>query len=247
MDHIILGMSFEECNLLKKETLNRARTKIDAISSFRDKLDYTRSTSLNRNSSWAAQLARYLDVDFENRAVNGSGLDDQYLRIRSDIREGKITNCDLVLVGLTTMNRMPDFRPNRPMPHCNTLISQFIPDDKGSRLLLELYDDHVMVLQYFKTLKLLDELNSRITLLMQPMGVWPLKKWLDILEGIDQAGVIRSYANEIWLECEHSILSELFLDRTMPLCEFGHPSSKAHYKLAAELAEILADRFEFKK
>ena len=254
MDHTCMNMSFEECNKVKSRYLRMGKnynsfknylvSTIDGIRDFgkdhADQLDY----DLHRNSSWAAQVAKAVNVKFENRAINGSGLDEHYFNIYRDWHKGLIQDGDLVLVGLTSMNRMPDFRIHRHMPHCHTLLCQFIPEDSSSGLLLDMYNDDFQVFQHFKTLQSLANLNSKITVMMQPMGVWPLARYLDHLE---RSGLkyTREYAAQIWQECKPYIVSELILDRTLPMCAFGHPSLAAHDKLAGELVPILDNRFKF--
>ena len=54
----------------------------------------------------------------------------------------------------------------------------------------------------------------------------------------------KQYANSIWDECKESILSELYLDDTIPLCGFSHPSLDSHILLAEQLEKPVRDKFE---
>lgn len=250
MDHVTMGVGFEECNEIKrkylgKNTYGAVKKNVpmamgDFYKDYGDRLD----DRLCGNSSWAAQVADMLGVPVVNRAIKGSGLDEHYFGIYRDWHKGLIQDGDLVLVGLTSMDRMPDFRLNRHRPHCYTLLSRFIPNDSSSGLLLDVYNDDFQVFQYFKTLQSLANLNSKITVMMQPMGVWPLAQYLDLLVRLGLT-YTREYAAQIWQECEPHIVSELILDRTLPMCGFGHPSLAAHDKLAKELVPILDGRFKF--
>jgi hypothetical protein len=226
MDHVIMGVTLEECNRLKKEYIAKeTATTLQFKNDFNIKWD----EPLHRANSWAAQVAKLVNLPFENRAMNGSGLDEHYLKIYSDYEKGLILDSDLVLVGLTSMNRMIDFRSKRKI---TTLVSRLIPDDVGSKLLLDLYNDDYMAYHYFKTLSLLNGLSSKMKLLMQPMVNEMLFKQLNKLD----LRHTRHYAHNIWRECQPNILSQYHLER-LPECEFGHPALECHIKLAEKIYE----------
>ena len=227
VDHVIMGVSFEECNQWKRDYLNKRLASFAYTGKFKTDFNIQWDDPLHRNSSWAAQVAKLLDLPFENRAMNGSGLDEQYLKIYSDCETGLILDSDLVLVGLTSMNRMIDFRLKEKI---TTLISRNIPDDVGSKLLLEFCNDDHMVYHYFKTLSLLNGLSSKIQLLMQPMVNDMLVSQLDTLD-LQHS---RQYADSVWHECKPNILSESYLAPS-PKCEFGHPALECHIELAEKI------------
>jgi hypothetical protein len=229
MDHVIIGVTLEECNRLKKEYLAKGTASSANASKFKNDFNIQWNEPLHRASSWAAQVAKLVNLPFENRAMNGSGLDEHYIKIYSDYEKGLILDSDLVLVGLTSMNRMIDFRSKERIA---TLISRNIPDDVGSRLLLEIYNDDYIVYQYFKTLSLLNSLSSKMKLLMQPMVNDILFKQLNKLD----LRHTRHYAHNIWRECQPSILSEFHLERSLE-CEFGHPALESHIELAEKIHE----------
>ena len=110
MDHIALDISFEECNQLKREYLQKNEKSPNHTGKFKKYVNIAWNNPLHQKSSWAGQLANLMNLPFENRAINGSGLDEQYFRIYNDYTQGLILDTDLVLVGLTSMNRMIDFR-----------------------------------------------------------------------------------------------------------------------------------------
>ena len=229
MDHVVMGITFEECNKWKREYLNNRLSSVAYTSKFKTDFKIAWNDPLHRNSSWAAQLAKIANLPFENRAMNGSGLDEQYLKIYHDYENGLILDSDLVLIGLTSMNRMIDFRLKEKI---TTLISKNIPNDVGSRLLLELYNDDYIVYHYFKSLSLLNNLSSKMRLLMQPM----VNDMLDT--GLDKLNLqhSRQYADSIWSECGPNILSQFYLG-THPKCEFGHPALECHIELAEKIYE----------
>lgn len=240
MDHVKMGMTFDECNQIKQRYANNTVTQGYDIAAFRKDFELPREYPLHRNSSWAAILARQLNISFENRAINGSGLDEHYFKIYNDYTIGQIKDTDLVLIGLTTADRTIDFRPNRLMPHNISFISGMIPNKDSSKLLLELWNDDFLVFHYFRTIHLLHFLSLKINLLMQPMR----KTWTPSYIHTLDIPHTKHYVDSIWNECTSSILSELYLEDTTPLCGFGHPSVESHMLLAEQLEELVRNKFQ---
>lgn len=234
MDHIVMGVSFEECNQWKRDYLKNKTASLSYTAKFKQDFNIKWDDPLHRNSSWAAQLAELLDLSFENRAMNGSGIDEQYLKIYSDYSQGLILDNDLVLVGLTSMNRMIDFRLKEKI---TTLISKNIPNDVGSKLYLDMYNDDYVVFHYFKTLKLFNDLATKIQLMMQPMTNDMMGDQLDKLN----LPHTRVFAELVWKESINNILlPEEFLrlpviDSILKRCEFGHPPLESHIELAKKI------------
>jgi len=237
MDHIVLGMTFEECNQHKMAYVN-GKASLARSTQFKEDFKIRWDEPLHRSSSWAGQLAKLLNLEFENRATNGSGLDAQYFQIHSDYTQGLILDTDLVLVGLTSMNRIIDFRSKEKI---RTLTSKNIPYDIGSKLLLDIFNDDFIVFQYFKTLSLLASLRSNINLLMQPM--------VNDMNQLDKLELIHSrlFADTIWkTNIGSMVLPEEYLQ--LPVvngkeqkCAFGHPPVESHIELAGKMHKKLID------
>jgi hypothetical protein len=240
MDHVILGITFEECNQWKRDYLNKGKSTVAYTSKFKEDFNIRWDDPLHKNSSWAAQLAKLSNLPFENRAMNGSGLDEQYLKIHNDYTNGLILETDVVLVGLTSMNRMIDFRLKEKI---TTLISKNIPNDVSSKLLLDICNDDYLVFHYFKNLSLLNSLNSKIRLLMQPMVN-------DMMEvQLNKINILHTklFANDVW----KSIVDNIILpDECLQLpivngvakkCAFGHPPVESHIELAGKMHNKLVD------
>ena len=123
MDHVFMNVSFEECNKIKRQYIQHGKT-LDAKSKFKNDYNiWTADKELNRNHSWAAYLAKHLDLPFVNRAVNGSSIDQIYFSIQSDLLNSSILETDLVLVGLTTPFRIVDFRAVESLHNLNSKIT----------------------------------------------------------------------------------------------------------------------------
>ena len=232
MDHVVMGVSFEECNRQKLNYLKNNKSPY----SFNQDFNIEWNNPLGRNSSWPAQLADLLGLEFENRARNGTSLDDHYLKIYNDYNQGLILEDDLVLVGLTTMNRMIDFRSNEKIA---TLMLRDIPYEASSKLLLDICNDDYLVFQYFKTLILLNGFNSKMQLRMQPMTITILDTGLMHLNNPHT----KQFAKDVWSSIiDKVLLPEEFLKRpevngVKIACGFAHPPLESHTELANKIFE----------
>ena len=240
MDHVVMGVSFEECNRQKLNYLTDGKTSAALTGKFRKDFNIKLDDPLHKNNSWAGQLAKLLNLEFENRAMNGTGLDEQYLKIHNDYNQGLILEDDLVLVGLTSMDRMIDFRSKEKI---TTLMSRNIPDEVSSKLLLDIANDDYLVFQYFKTLILLNSFNSKMQLKMQPMTITILDKCLIHLNNPHT----KQFAKGVWNSIiDNVLLPEEFLKRpevngVQIECGFHHPPLESH----TELAEKIYNQIKF--
>ena len=237
MDHVVMGVSFEECNQLKIDYLNKGGNH---VRQFKEDVGiYYQTEELHRNNSWTGQLAKLLDLEFENRAISGSGLDEHYFNIYNDYNQGLILEDDLVIVGLTYIDRIPDFRKEEKI---TTLMSRNIPDEVGSKLLLEIHNDDYLVFQYFKNLILLNGLNLKMQLKMQPMTVTILNKYRMERLNIPHT---KQFAEHVWNSIiDNILLPEEFLKRpevrgVQIECGFHHPPLESHIELANKIFEKL--------
>jgi len=233
MDHVIMGVSFEECNQRKTDYLKNSNGESCFIK-FNQDFNIKSNDPLIRYSSWAGQLANLLNLEFENRARSGSGLDEQYLKILDDYNQGLILEEDLVLVGLTNIDRIPDFRSKEKI---TTLLCQNIPDDIGSKLLLDIFNDDYLIFQYFKNLILLNSLNSKMQLKMQPLSVTMLDEYLTSLNITNN----KQFTKDVWNGViDNMLLPEEFLKRPVVngkevVCGFLHPPLESHIELAEKI------------
>lgn len=234
MDHVVMGVSFEECNQWKLDYLKNRSRSTHYTGKFKQDFNIAWNDPLHKKSSWAGQLANLMNLSFENRATNGSGLDEQYFRMYNDYTQGLILDTDLVVVGLTSMNRIIDFRSADKV---TTLISNDIPDDIGSKLLLDIYNDDYAVFHYFRTLNSFNSLRSKIRLLIQPMVNNMLPHELDQLN----IPHTRSFAEDIWKNSMgNMVLPEEYLrppiiNGIAKNCAFGHPPLESHIELAEKI------------
>jgi hypothetical protein len=223
MDHVYLNMTFDRCNSIKKYFSFNPTT----VSKFSKFYNIKEADSLNRQNSWAAHLSKKLNKSFENRAEQGSGLDQVYFKICEDLRNGLINKDDLVIVGLIDIDRVIVF--NHVSIRSLLLGWQLRDNNPHDVTLVELLNDDWLFFNYYKTLKLMLLLNDKINIRFQPMTV------RQNLEKYDSLTYVRDYANEVWEELQPLILSKtdvLELKEGQQLCGFRHHPVESHIDLA---------------
>ena len=237
MDHAHMGMSFDECNAIKKTYISTGKTH-ENMYKFIDRYNINDPSNVERNqrSSWAGQLAGLLGIPIVNRAVGGSSLDQAYFELYKDYHEGKILPTDLVLFGLTTVSRTAEFKDHGVVSL--QLGYHFKYDNVEDRSLLKLYNDDFLVFTYFKTLCILNSLKSKMNIRLQPVvkGLNPFSNDFE-LGNI----YIKNYAQHIWNESQDVLLlpdeylQEYIVDGKPKRCGFLHEPIESHIELANKI------------
>ena len=236
MDHVFMNVSFEECNKIKRQYIQHGKT-LDAKSKFKNDYNiWTADKELNRNHSWAAYLAKHLDLPFVNRAVNGSSIDQIYFSIQSDLLNSSILETDLVLVGLTTPFRIVDFRDPEMLKTLRP--NNLDATNAENKLFVELFNDDFALFHYFKTVESLHNLNSKITIRLQPISLGISPTSFSFKYKLNHT---RSYINNVWKNSNTSIvlpdeyLRIQMINRQLKVCEYGHAPVESHIVLAEKM------------
>jgi len=226
LDHEILGVSFAECNRLKKEF------RFPNI--FNKKYNIIEPCEINRNASWAGQLAKLLGKPFENRARGGSCMDHIYFNVYMDMLNGSITDRDLVLVGLTSPNRFFQFIHKKP----HSVLLGYPPhwkDEATLRLFTTICEDNFVVFSYFRTVAALNALKDRINIRIQPASGGMSPNSEAFLYDIED---VKEYALDVWEKCDTMLLAEDFLKmepENLEVCQYQHQPVESHIALAKRI------------
>jgi len=241
LDHEILGMSFDECNRLKKQFSNVKEfhnQKINGNTIF----ELIKNDGRNINASWASQLATKFDKTCINNAVGGSSIEEHFYLILKDMSAGKILPTDLVLVGLTMPDRIFIYPTGSDKPHSKLLSNEWPWADSKLKehAINYFFTDFSIILNYYKTIKLLSTLDTKINIRLQPMR--PI-----IIPGNEDFGYkstekeLNDYVDSVWLDCQSIMLNSqitLMHDPTRR-CGFGHPTVEQHAILVEQLVQSM--------
>jgi hypothetical protein len=243
LDHEILGMSFDNCNKFKKQfatVLDFNDYSLNGQTIFK----LIQHDARNRGVSWAGQLAKLSSKTFENRAIGGSSIEEHYYSIVRDLSNNQIVQTDLVLVGLTIPDRIFIYPTGSDKPHSKLLSNTWQWSDPKLKeyAVNYFFTDFSIILNYYKTLKLLSTLSTKINIRVQPMrpSVIPghnfFKYKSDILE-------LNNYVNTVWHDCQSIFIdsdyNSTLTENSGDLCGFGHQNVQSHINLAEKLLKNL--------
>lgn len=233
IDHDLLNTTFDEVNKLKK--------------SFDSQVDFYKHYKIEfpndkmREASWAGQLAKLMGKPFVSYAQPGTSLGYHLYQIMNDFNHQKITANDLILVGLTGPDRVMYYDTNigeiwaSPLP-------QYI-DDCGykyttARPLIRLFDENVIVANYFTAMMALKGLSTTLNIRLQPMT-----EANTLNDNFSYRNLVTSdildFACGIWKDCESIVLlKDSYLQNykeTIKSCGYGHPPIEKHIQLAESI------------
>ena len=243
LDHEILGMSFDDCNKFKRKYLNPLDFNKLTIGN-QTIYDKIQADGRNRNVSWSGQLARLLGKEHKNNAVGGSSIDEQFYRIITDISNKSILETDLVLVGLTSPDRVFFFPPGSDKPISKMLHWQRAWSDHPDyhRAATEwFFTDFSIILNYYKNVKLLSTLQNKINIRLQPMRstIIPTHTQFLYKSNIDKTNniILDNFVMSVWDECQHLMLcpEEGITHNANQRCGFGHPTMEQHTQLVEKI------------
>jgi hypothetical protein len=237
LDHEILGMSFSECNNFKKQFANVIKFYDHKINGNTIR-ELIKNDGRNINASWANQLATKFDKTCINKAVGGSSIEEHFYLILKDMSVGNILPTDLVLIGLTTPDRIFIYPTGSDKPHSNLLSNAWPWHDSKLKehAINYFFTDFSIILNYYKTIKLLSTLDTKINIRLQPMRPTIIPGNKDF-EYKSTKKELNDYVDSVWLDCQSIMLNSqiaLIHDRTRR-CGFGHPTVEQHAILVEQL------------
>lgn len=235
VDHLLLNVSFDEVNKIKKNYSNQVE--------FYEKLSIEFPNDIMRNNSWAGQLAKLLNKPFINKAYPGYSIAQSYFQIYSDWKNNFITNKDLILLGLTGPSRIVWFNEELKVLDSAPLLNYIENcnyNDVEKKPILELFDDNLTAFNYFSFLNNIQQLKNHLNIRIQPMTANNTinSKHFSLL-GIDSN--ILKYCLSVFDDCQSIILlSKEYLknktiDPKVTLCGYGHPPLESHIELAIKI------------
>lgn len=237
LDHEILGMSFDECNRLKKQFSNVKEfhnQKINGNTIF----DLIKNDGRNINASWASQLATRFDKTYIGRAVGGSSIEEHYYSIVKDISNNQIVQTDLVLVGLTIPDRIFIWPINSDKPYSKLLSNtwQWSDSKLKEHAINYFFTDFSIILNYYKTMKLLSTLDTKINIRLQPMSRKIIPRD-ELFAYKSTTKELNDYVNSVWSDCQSIMLNSgiALAHNSNYRCGFGHPTVEEHTKLAQDV------------
>jgi hypothetical protein len=120
-------------------------------------------TSIQKNLSWAKQLANKFGVGFENRAHGGNSMENVVFEIEKDLKSGFLTDTDFIVVGVTSPDRWMFFTPEGHAQRVMLSNGMFWPTiELYNEFILNVANDYYNLYHWYISLKFLDLLSDRL-------------------------------------------------------------------------------------
>lgn len=232
VDHLLLNMTFEECNALKQEFKNQ-----EQFYKHYNFNNYSGHEFMEKHS-WSGQLAKLCNLPYINRAMPGSSMGHIYFKIYRDYLNNQIDKNDLILVGITSPDRIMFWDKNlteldaSPLPTYLNKIDPF-----GRRAVSELYDDNILILTYFSFLQNVYNLNKFLNIRMQNMLSDNIPGHVQFRYQVrpDVDNIIKHLYDSMDNIClkDESLQNKFFT--VLGRCGFLHPPLESHTYLAEQI------------
>jgi len=235
VDHLLLNISFEKCNELKsKFPTQEMFYKHYNLVNFK-------GNKFMENYSWSGQLAQMLNLPYQSRAVPGCSMGHIYFKIYNDYLKKEISSDDLILVGITSPNRIMYWNPDLSMLD-STPINCYLEkiDSFGQKAIMDVYDDNILILNYFSHIQNVYSLKNILNIRMQHMLSDNVPNHTQFRYNIrpELDKIIRDIHNR----CDNILCPDITLQNKytteLGRCGFFHPPLEAH----TYLAEVIYDR-----
>lgn len=191
--------------------------------------------------AWPAQIAKTLNLDIVNNGVKGGSNSLSVWKLMHDIELNRINNDDLVLVGLTTLQRDIDFvspRQGHPPP---SFVLPNRPD------LVKFYSHELLVWKFIQDLTMLQQIKQQLNNRLFLVCMMHPSDYNDPNSGILNQKLYSQMLEKIFK-------SDLFLDSNLSLIypgvqyhEHKHPTIDAHIRLSSGLSRILSQKIKNNK
>jgi len=244
IDHELLGISFDDCNEMKRQWVTDKKTFHAFEIYVADKCEMTTEEYVNAGSkrSYAAKLADKLGLEHVNYAIPGSAVDHMTL----DLFRGHYTKklnpeTDLIFLGITTPHRYLSFLPEKTGLPVSRVMShrEFFDADVH-------YNDYKVMQTFFFALQNFKNfcIANNFNFYMQLMTIKELlfynptnpkaNMFADIYYDWQYLLTFERILQEI-LEYAVDPNLSLHLPKNYTPCGFDHPPESVHERFSKEL------------
>lgn len=245
LDHELLGISFDECNKLKKQHLLEKKSvgKFDSYIKTVANIDNDQYNDMSSKKSYGAKLANKLNLEHVNYAEPGLSMEHSFFKLIYAFHSGEINpSTDLIFLGLTTPHRYMLFT-DQGIPITKVMSEHnYTPEDLH-------YTDHKIMQSYYCALENFKNfcLTNSFDFILQPV----------VNKGLLLTGIVKpeyemfmniqrdwKYLPMFTKMLENSLQYCIDEDETLAskyspekhgVCGFKHPTEIAHEYFAEEL------------
>jgi len=139
---------------------------------FYHKFDEKLRNKLDNPKSWPRWFCDELNIDWDNRAVPGSSMGAIVFNIEHDLSNGEINDTDLIIVGITSAERICTFDEYGSKSYIlNDLDTSWDKNFKKD-FSLTIANDNYILFNWYRDIKYLDLLSSRLNGRLFQQYIW---------------------------------------------------------------------------
>ena len=168
-----VGSELSDCELmplLSKEEIDKL--KIKEQYSFYERFDRNIITQMDNKKSWARWLADELKLPWINRAKGGASMGEIVFLIEQDLALGKILETDMIVVGITSPERICTFQNYGTRSYIMNDLDTSWDKKFRNEFILNIADDNYIVYNWYKDIKYLDLLSARLGGRLCQQWIW---------------------------------------------------------------------------
>lgn len=230
-DHIYLGKSLEEVNLLKKKLDSRTFYNRYNLDPWSPQSDLYQASA---NLSWGRCLADHFNLPFVSRAQAGSSNKQMLFKIQVHLENNLITENDLIIVGLTAPERIFTVNDDgsissKQLSNADSVLDFYIQHFGND---YNLYYDVYNVMSYLDLLS--HKLKGRV------FQQFTHVRLIDMLKKINPEAELYSLMKNVFnfyslLDPEYSFLDVVDWSTGQGVIGYGHPSAESHKMFSQHL------------
>lgn len=208
---------------------------------------------LNKQKSWARWFADGLNLPWENRAQPGSSMAQIIFEIERDIFNNYINDTDLIIVGITSPNRILTFNENG---HRTRILNCSAWKNKSfeKEFIKEIANDDYIMYNWIKDIRYLDLLRNKLNGRLLQQWIWATCDEMLEPTGNFQYNNTTPVKNMInFMNNFESIIDETLSFTTINAWaennrhSLFHPKIEIHKKFGIQLADTFKSKYSFKR
>jgi len=238
---------------LSREEIDKL--KIKEMFRFYDRFDPKEFPKLDHQKSWTRWFSDELNLPWDNRAKGGSSMGQIIFSIEEDLANGKILDTDMIVVGITSPERICTFQNYGTRSYIMHDFDTSWDKKFRTEFILNIANDDYILYNWYKDINYLDLLSTRLNGRLYQQWVWAT---LSEIFRFKNNGVpfysLKDYVTKVVNESVtfKSIINNDFSFSTLQAWSpenkeaLGHPKLELHQKFGKFLAQKFLENHKFK-
>lgn len=237
---------------------NLTQAQIDKIKikegySFYNAVDPVSRDTLDNQKSWTRWFSDELGLPWENRASGGSSMGQIIFNIESDLITGRILDNDLVIVGITSPDRLCRFTKLGPNSLIlNNLDVRWEDESFRNKFITYIASDGYILYNWYKDINYIDLLSNKLQGRLLQQFVWAnMEEIFQFNTNSKPHYMISEYMTKI---VNRNVKFDSIIDKDLSFTTlngwapenkhaFNHPKLKLHQAFGKQIAKTFKEKY----